>query len=60
MWISPDEYSCKYRISLPSLYPALRAGRVPGAKRIMGRLWRIWDDSPAGDNVQQSIPQQAT
>ncbi len=44
MWISPEEYANKYRISLQSLYPALRAGRVPGAKRVMGRAWRIWDN----------------
>jgi len=47
MWMTPEEYATQYRISLPSLYPALRAGRVPGSKRVMGRLWRIWDkDSP--------------
>jgi hypothetical protein len=43
-WITPEEYANKYRISLPSLYPALRAGRVPGAKKVMGRAWRIFDD----------------
>ena len=47
MWISPEEYANRYRISLPSLYPALRAGRVPGSKRVGGgRAWRIWDDGP--------------
>jgi len=47
MWISPEEYANRYRISLPSLYPALRAGRVPDSKRVGGgRAWRIWDDGP--------------
>ena len=47
MWISPEEYANRYRISLPSLYPALRAGRVPSSKRVGGgRVWRIWDDDP--------------
>lgn len=56
MWISPEEYANKYRISLPSLYPALRAGRVPGAKRVMGRAWRIWD----GDftEIEKVVPRQ--
>lgn len=52
MWISPEEYASRYRISLPSLYPALRAGRVPSSKRVGGgRVWRIWDD----DSTPQSL-----
>lgn len=35
MWISPEEYARKYRISLPLLYPALRAGRDP----VQNELW---------------------
>lgn len=59
MWISPEEYATRYRISLASLYPALRAGRVPGAKRVMGRMWRIWDDDPAAAAEKTETPQAA-
>lgn len=50
MWMTPEEYAGKYRISVAALYPALRKGRVPGAKRVGGqRQWRIWDDEEKGD-----------
>ena len=58
MWLSPEEYANKYRISLPSLYPALRAGRVPNAKRVMGRAWRIWDE--VVNETEKEVARQAS
>jgi hypothetical protein len=49
MWMTPEEYAEKYRVNLTSLYPALRLGRVPDAKRVAGgRQWRIWDEDERG------------
>jgi hypothetical protein len=40
-WVTPEFYAQHYSLNLGSLYPALRAGRVKGAIRVMGKLWRI-------------------
>ena len=44
MYLTPEEYCQRFRINQASIYPALRAGKVPGAVRPMGRLYRIWVD----------------
>lgn len=47
MYMTPEEYCRIFRCNLPSLYSALRRGKVPGARKVAGgRMYRIFCDDP--------------